>query len=190
MKQLSESLKQQVRLLRPAQESVASESLNDGTRAEFIAAMSRRVSTVNLVTTDGDHGRFGLTVTSMASVSADPPLLMIGINRKSPLCGAITLNRRFAINALAVDQQRLADSFAGFDELGRNYDFSLADWTRGRLEQPLLCGATAQFECVLLSRSDAGSHRLFIGRVLNAASGQSPALCYSERDYKCAASLA
>ncbi len=153
-------------------------------RKDFLAAMGRRVSTVNLVSTGGHGGRFGLTVTSMSSVSAEPPVVMIGINRKSPLCDAINVNRCFVINVLSVQQQHLANSFAGFHPEDRNYDFDLAHWKNGITEAPVLTGGTATFECSLLSHQDVGCHRLFMGTVLAAGHGVEDALCYGQHSYK------
>ena len=61
-------------------------------RDAFVEAMSRAVSGVSIVTTDGQAGRFGQTVSAMSSVSADPPLLLVCINRKSPTCTAGSLS--------------------------------------------------------------------------------------------------
>lgn len=154
------------------------------TRQAFLNAMSCRVSSVNLVVTDGDAGRFGLTVTSMCSISADPPVVMIGINRKSPLCDAITRNCSFVINVLSVAQRCLADSFSGVGPKQSIYDFSQATWLSGKTNSPILLGGTASFECDLASFQDVGSHRLFMGSVLWATQGSTPALCYSERSYQ------
>ena len=159
-------------------------------RKEFLGAMGRRVSSVNLVTTDGGAGKYGLTVTSMCSVSADPPLVMIGINRKSPLCGAITDNRCFAVNVLSVAQQALADTFAGFGPEGAAYDFSLAGWQEGESGAPILDDCTAWLECALDTFVDAGSHRMFMGRVVRAGQGSRPALCYGGRSYRRARKIA
>ncbi|MEH6578544.1 MAG: flavin reductase family protein [Amphritea sp.] len=159
-------------------------------KRDFLTAMSRRVSSVNLVTTNGIAGLYGLTVTSMCSVSAEPPMVMIGINRKSPLCEAITQNHCFVINVLSVGQQHLADCFAGFGPDGEVYDFSQASWLSGVTGSLILENATAFFECTVASYRDVGSHRMFIGNVLRAHHGTESALCYSERSYKCAQSLA
>lgn len=152
----------------------------------FISAMSRRVSSVNLVTTDGLAGRFGLTVTSMCSVSAEPPLVMIGINRNSPMCQAISANGCFAINVLSIAQKHLADSFAGVGSQSQCYDFSQAQWVPGRTGSPILAEGAVSFECELASYQDVGSHRMFLGRVIEALQGSNATLCYSERAYKVA----
>ena len=158
----------------------------DEIRQDFLDAMSCRVSSVNLVVTDGPGGRFGLTVTCMSSVSADPPMVMIGINRKSPLCDAVSENGCFSVNLLSTEQKHLADSFAGMGPEHTKYDFSQAQWQRDHNNALMLADGAAAVACELESYHDVGSHRLFMGRVLSARQGGSPALCYSERSYKCA----
>ena len=56
---------------------------------DFRAAMGLAATGVSVVTTDGPSGRFGLTVSAVSSVSADPPLVLICINRKSPAIAAL-----------------------------------------------------------------------------------------------------
>src|SRR5690242_13985198 len=71
-------------------------------RAEqFTAAMGLAATGVSVVTTDGLQGRFGLTVSAVSSVSADPPLVLVCINRKSPAVAAVDGNGVFAVNLLS-----------------------------------------------------------------------------------------
>jgi flavin reductase (DIM6/NTAB) family NADH-FMN oxidoreductase RutF len=95
---------------------------------EFTNAMRRAVSGVSIVTTDGDFGRYGLTVSSMTSVSAEPPMLLVCVNRNNLLHDAIAGNRRYAINVLGSRHRALAASFAGSAEHGAAYDFDADDW--------------------------------------------------------------
>jgi flavin reductase len=156
-----------------------STSLRDG----FIDAMSRAVTGVTIVTTDGELGRFGQTVSAMTSVSADPPMLLVCINRKSPIRHAISEHRVFAVNVLRSDQRRLADTFAGRPRQGSPYDFGLARWSAAKTGAPLLSGAIAQFECALEAGYDVGTHTIYIGNVVAAHSALGAPLVYSRRGY-------
>jgi flavin reductase len=151
------------------------------TQTSFLSAMGAAVASVNVVTTDGAMGRLGLTVSSMASVSASPPMLLICIDRRSPLVRAIAGNRVFAVNALGVRQVAVAETFAG--RADRPYDFDVASWERGGTGVPLLVGAAARFECVVSSTVDAGSHTIVIGDVLASDRHAVRALGYSRREY-------
>jgi len=153
------------------------------TMNSFTNAMRRAVSGVSIVTTDGNHGRYGLTVSSMTSVSADPPMLLICINRHSVAHDAIVANRRFAINVLAAHHQDVAAAFAGSTTLGPAYDFESGVWSVTASGLPRLVDPAAIFECELESSMHAGTHSIFLGRVAHAQSRDIAPLAYSNREY-------
>lgn len=153
------------------------------TQTSFVSAMGAAVTGVNVVTTEGAMGRLGLTVSSMASVSAAPPMLLVCIDRRSPIVRAIQTHRVFAVNALGARQAAVAETFAGRPQAGEPYDFGVACWEPGGTGVPLLVGAAARFECLVASVHDAGTHTIVVGDVM--ASDRSPlhALAYSRRTY-------
>jgi flavin reductase len=152
-------------------------------RAAFIEAMSRAVAGVTVVTSAGGDGRFGQTVSSMCSVSADPPLLLACINRTSQTYQAINRYGVFAVNVLRADQRRVAEVFAGRTRSDTPYDFGCAVWEEAVTGSPLLVGAVARFDCVLETVTDAGTHRIFVGRVVASSSGPGTPLVYGQRGY-------
>ena len=151
--------------------------------SEFVEAMRSAVTGVNIVATDGAAGRYGVTVSAFSSVSAEPPMVLVCINRSSPVSAALTRNRAFAVNVLATSQQSLADSFAGRPGAGAPYDFGAACWSAGTTGAPFLSGAVAGLDCALVTTVDAGTHRIFIGRVVNVAKAANDPLLYSNRTY-------
>ena len=160
-------------------------------RDAFIAAMRACVTGVAVLTTDGPGGLFALTVGSMASVSADPPLLSVGVARRSPVARAARANAAFALSVLSAGQSALADTFAGRPAAGRAYDLRAARWDAGpAIGLPLLAGATARFECELAAAVDAGSHVVLLGAVRAAQQGSAPALAYTRRAYAALVPLA
>ncbi len=161
------------------------EALNEAsvTPVEFTQAMGAAATGVTIVTTDGVAGRMGLTVSALTAVSAEPPLLLACLNRKNPSVGAITQNGRFAANILGDMQHDVAQVFAGRPVAGGPYDFSRHEWTEGRSGVPLLKGAAATFECEIESIHDAGTHRIFIGRVTAVVRGSAMPLLYSNRRF-------
>ena len=152
-------------------------------RAAFVGAMAAAVSGVNVVSTDGPGGRFGLTVSAMASVSADPPLLLVAIARRSPIVAAIRSNGAFGVSVLGVHQSAIADTFAGRPESGEPFDFACARWETAASGAPLVADAAARFDCEVSETVEAGSHTLVIGAVRHAARGAAPALAYTRRGY-------
>jgi flavin reductase len=153
------------------------------TTANFIAAMGAAATGVSIVTTEGLAGRFGLTVSAISSVSAEPPMLLACVNRKSPAVAAIDRNGRFAVNVLGLNSKDVAEVFAGRPRDGKPYDFERHGWEEGAMGQPVLTNATASFECEIECSQDAGSHRIFIGRVVNAKLNSADPLVYCNRAF-------
>ncbi len=153
------------------------------TPGNFVTAMAAAACGVSIVTTDGLAGRFGITVSAVASVSAEPPLVLVCINRRSPAAAAVDANGVFAVNLLSAEQRTLAMTFAGRPAAGDPYDFSAADWQAGVTDAPLLSDASAAFECEVERAFDAGTHRIVIGRVLAARRTAVPPLLYSDRRF-------
>lgn len=152
-------------------------------RKAFVDAMSSAVTGVTVVTTAGKAGRFGVTVSAVSSVSADPPMVLACINRRSPACTAVRENKVFCINILATEQRHIADTFAGRPAEGAPYDFNSAEWNAAISGAPNLMGAISSFDCVLETACDSGSHTIFIGKVVAIRRGAGKALLYTERAY-------
>jgi flavin reductase len=151
---------------------------------DFVAAMGRAATGVSVVTTDGPMGRFGLTVSAVSSVSAEPPLVLVCVNRKSPAVAAVEGNGVFAVNLLAAEHRAYAETFSGRPREGRPFDFANHDWREGETGLPLVRDATAAFECVVHDQLDDGTHRIFIGRVVAAHSGAADPLVYCNRAFR------
>ena len=150
---------------------------------DFIDAMASAVTGVSIVTTDGPAGRFGITVSSVSSVSADPPLVLACINRRSPACGAVRENGVFCVNLLSTAQQELANTFAGQPSRGEAFDFGGARWSPGLDGAPRFGGAVSTFDCVVEQAHETGSHTLFIGRVVSVSGSAADPLLYTRRRY-------
>jgi len=142
--------------------------------------MANAATGVTVVATDGPAGRRAQTISAMCSVSADPPTLLVSVNRRSPLTAALAANGVFCVNVLAEHQACIADTFAG-RRGERSYDFGCASWTPGI---PVLAESAASFSCVLARTVAVGTHLLFVGEVTDAtASGRAP-LAYHDRGYR------
>src|SRR5215207_6280782 len=152
-------------------------------RAQFIEAMSQIVSGVSIVTTDGPAGRYGLTVSSFCSLDADPPMVLVCINQRSPVLQAILQNQVLAVNVLADRHAELADSFAGRPRRGAAYDFNRAAWTTGETGAALLEGAVALFDCELAEHYEAATHVIFTAFVRRSQYQPATPLLYTSRTY-------
>lgn len=155
-------------------------------RQNFVDAMSRVASTVNVVTTDGVHGQGGVTVTAMSSVSADGPnpQLLICLHHAGKTCTKILKNKTFCVNLLRESQHPIADFFAGrtSDSDAQNkYNQGWVEMEGGatRLSDPL-----AAFGCHVRSAEQVGTHYVIIGSVEDVfAAKHDQALIYANRSY-------
>ena len=145
-------------------------------RDMFICAMRKAVSTVCVVATAGPTGRFGVTVSAMTSVAADPPSVLVCIKRGNFVIPAATGNGCFAVNFLREGQEEIADVFAA-------NRFSCAEWISLATGSPILAEAAASFDCILAEQVEFGSHPLLIGSALEGKYGRDPPLLYHNREY-------
>jgi len=163
-------------------------------RASFLEGMSRAATFVAVATTDGEAGRYGVTVSSLTSVSADgdQPSLLLCVHHLSPVGAAILKNRAFCANLLAEDQQDLSNLFAGRGGSADHADrFTGTPWDAGEIGQPCLDGATATFECRLATALLWETHHIMVGRVVSVRLSDKPsALLYGQRAYRKAIHLA
>lgn len=117
---------------------------------------------VTIVTAADRDGRpYGFTANSFASVSLDPPLLLVCPARGASCLPAIVESGHFAVHVLAREQQALAERFSR-----RNADrFQSLGWTADAAGAPRIPGACARFSCALEHRHGGGDHEILIGRV-------------------------
>ncbi len=156
-------------------------------KSKFLEAMSRGSTFVTVITTDGEAGRYGVTVSSMTSVAADgaAPTILACIHQQSPAATAILANKYFCANILHEGQQHISDVFSGRQMAGHAQRFDSIQWSKGADGQPVIAGATANFECVLRTSLLWETHHVMIGHVLAVHLNEDPkALLYGQRGYR------
>ena len=126
---------------------------------------------------DTDGVPWGLTVSSFTSVSLDPPLVLVCIDRDSDTHEKILEASGFGISVLSVDQTRVASRFAVDPSHGR---FDEVGWHMGRSGYPLLKGAAAWLECDLHEVHSGGDHSIILGRVRETGVTDEPSMVYHE----------
>ncbi len=132
--------------------------------AEFKNAMRHVPTGVTVVTSLKDGEPRGMTVNAFASVSADPPSLLICINREARSYLYIASSRIFCVNVLAGDQRPLAEHFSG---KVRERQFEAIEYDVDVTGAPVLRGAIAHFDCEVAQEHHSGSHSIMIGRVVS-----------------------
>lgn len=155
-------------------------------RTRFLEGMSRVAAAVTVATTDGEAGRYGVTVSSMTSVSADTsrPSLLISVHHLSPACEAIRRNRRFCANVLSSSQAHVSDLFSGRLKHLNDDRFGAVAWHGAATGSPLIDGAVVALDCELKTALLWGTHFIFIGEVerIELSEQRSP-LVYANRGY-------
>ena len=145
--------------------------------------MSRAAASVSVVTTEGDAGRDGVTVSSMTSVSADPPTMLVCINRESNSADLIQQNGAFCINLLRDDQAEISNVFASFCEPPGGDKFNVATWETAPSGAPRLVEALVTFDCKVVDCHRSGSHFIIIGEVIETRIDDGTPLIYGSRSY-------
>lgn len=149
-------------------------------RDRFISAMRQVAASVTVVTTDGDAGRCGATVSAFSSVSADPPTVLVCLYAESRIAAKVTENRRFCVNVLPEDSAEIADRFAGRHDSWVDDRFDGIDCRDAGA--PHITGATG-FQCDVQQAVRSGSHLIVIGHVRDVQDGDSAPLTYRDGAY-------
>jgi flavin reductase (DIM6/NTAB) family NADH-FMN oxidoreductase RutF len=132
-----------------------------------------------LTTRAADGTPHGLTVNAFCSLSLDPPLVLVAVDRACSLLDTFEIAERFAINFLSINQQDLSVRFSQLPE-GR---FEGVQWTPGVEGAPLIEGTIGSIECRTTSVIDAGDHRALIGEVVAASVGEGKPLVFFRSSY-------
>lgn len=155
----------------------------------FKQAMSQFASGVTVVTTACDGRDFGLTVSAFTSVSLDPPLVLVCIDRRLQAHEAIERSRIFAVNILCADQLELGMRFAGLrPEMADRFEgLKCATAITG---SPILPDSLGWIDCALWQRYDGGDHSIFVGEVLaSSTTAREAPLVYHNREWRQSAAL-
>lgn len=140
-------------------------------------------SGVTVVTRRHADGRpYGMTVSSFTSVSLDPPLVLVCVEREAGFMQELRPGLPFLVNVLGEDQQHLAKRFSKRPEEDR---FLGIDWEPGWSDVPHLKGTVASFACTLTQTVEAGDHFILLGAVTELHRHEGRALVWCERGYHC-----
>jgi 3-hydroxy-9,10-secoandrosta-1,3,5(10)-triene-9,17-dione monooxygenase reductase component len=151
----------------------------------FREVMGHFATGISVVTTlEGDRPQ-GITVNAFSSVSLEPALVMVALDRRRFITPMVRRAGRYAVNVLGGDQQALSDCFAHAPVSPGREDFCGASWHSGPTGLPLIDGSIATLECTVVETFGAGDHDLFIGRVDSLEQHREgvPPLLYYRRRY-------
>lgn len=141
---------------------------------EFRQVIGHFASGVAVVTASDEAGDHGTTVSSLCSLSVEPPRLIVCMNRNSSTGKVLEPGGWFGLNILADDQHELARLFATKAE-DKFRDVAVSHGPHGT---PVLDGALAVLECRVISETDGGTHAVLIGEVGYSSAAPGAPLLY------------
>ena len=156
----------------------------DVSSGDFRSAMRHLAGGVSVITVGRGKDITGMTVTSVSSLSVDPPALIVSINRDSSSWPLLKRHGFFGVNILTADQIDIAERFTGKGGLKGADRFAGAQWITGVSGVPLFVDALAAIECEAEDIVERHSHAIVIGRVLDMQiSTRTAALAYWQGQY-------
>jgi flavin reductase len=138
--------------------------------------MGQFATGVTVVTTDGEAGPHGLTANAVASLSLDPPLVLVAVEKSAHSVEYLRKNRCFAINILRLEQQEISRRFAAPGPK----NFTGLELTTAVTSAPILSDCLAFIDCRVADILPGGDHEIFVGEILAGEyHGGEPLLYYA-----------
>lgn len=145
----------------------------------FRGVMRQLAGCVTVISTEDNGELYGFTATAVCSVCAEPPTILIAVNKTARTHPHIDHKGAYAINILADGQKHIAEHFAG---KGDN-QFQTVEYTLGTQGVPLITGAAAHLECEIDQKIAIGTHTLFVGHVIGTGVETVKPLIYHDAKY-------
>ena len=163
----------------------AVEARDDIDAREFRSACGQFMTGVNAVTAIGQESvPAALVVNSFTSVSLDPPLVLVCIDRDTNSYQVMSTATRYAVHVLSAEQEWVSRRFTRSDLSGAD-KLDGVSWSPGLGGVPLLSDYVARFECRVIAGYDGGDHVIYLGEVEKMEVGDTdqPALGYFRGSY-------
>ena len=147
----------------------------------FRSVLGRFASGITVVTTrDAEQRDVGMTVSAFCSVSLDPPLVQVCVDREASLHAALLGSTRYGVSILAAEQEALSRRFATAESTRR---FDGIGYRRGESGVVLLDDVLAHLECRIVASHESGDHTMFVGEVESATARSTRPLLYYRGGY-------
>lgn len=140
----------------------------------FRHVVGHLASGVTVITTRTEQGPFGMTASSVTSLSLEPPMMLACLNKAAPTAAAVAAAGSYVVNVLGQGSEHLAAQFA----TPTPDKFAGVAVRTGTLGLPMLVGALAHLECRVVEEVTGGSHTIFLGSVVNADASDGRPLTY------------
>ena len=148
---------------------------------ELRNAMGLFATGITVITTKDTSGKpFGLTANAFSSLSLDPPMLLICVDKGVDCYACFDESKVFAVNFLSLTQEELSTRFAtkGIEK------FEGLSYRVGELGVALLDGALAHFECTVAHAHEGGDHTIYVGEVQRLVTMEGDPLLFYQGKYR------
>jgi len=142
--------------------------------------MGQFATGVTVVTTGGEAGLHGLTANAVASLSLDPPLVLVAVDKSASTLDYLKKNRCFAVNILRHDQEDISRRFA----TPGPKDFSDLKIATKSTDAPILADCLAYVDCRVVDILPGGDHEIFIGEIIGGKYHGGEPLLYHAGGYR------
>jgi flavin reductase (DIM6/NTAB) family NADH-FMN oxidoreductase RutF len=142
---------------------------------QFWQAIGQRATGSTIVTARSASGPAGLLGLSATHLCADPPTMLVSVDKRTSALPTILDARHFAVNYLPLEQRALADIFGGKSDVRGADRFAEASWTTLATGAPILQGAVGAIDCELVETIERYNVVMILGRVVATASDQQTA---------------
>ncbi|HUN67881.1 MAG TPA: flavin reductase family protein [Burkholderiales bacterium] len=157
--------------------------------AEFKLGMRSLAGAVSIISTSDGGRRFGMTATAVCSATADPPAVLVCVNRGTTTHDAIARSGVFCVNVLRYEDRELSGVFSGAQK-GESR-FRVDQWTQLATGAPVLVNSLVAFDCRVASSLVHGTHTVYLGEVAEVRIGRKgKPLLYADGQYARLATLA
>jgi len=147
---------------------------------EFRSALRCFSSGVTVVTLRDGDSLHGVTVSAFSSLSLNPPLVLVCIDKSAVAHDVFERTGRFVVNILREDQEDVSNLFAS----RLNDKFEKSKWRDGLLGVPVLGDTLGFVECELHESLPGGDHTIFVGRVVASGAENGKPLLYGQGGYR------
>jgi flavin reductase (DIM6/NTAB) family NADH-FMN oxidoreductase RutF len=156
---------------------------------QYKLGMRSLAHAVSVITAAHGGHRYGMTATAVCSATAEPPTLLVCLNKASATHGGVARAKAFCVNVLRAEDSDLSNLFSGAQSgEGR---FKSREWSRLATGAPVLVDALVSFDCRVVKKLVHGSHTIFLGQVEQVLFGRKGRpLLYSDGQYSKLVSLA
>jgi len=144
--------------------------------------MARVPAGVVVISAHSEDGYRGLTASSLVSISVDPPMVLVGLERESATRAAVAEAQAFNVSVLNRSQEFIADRFAGRAPV-MDPKWDGVPHRLGANGIPVVEGSAAWLECRLVEIRPAGDHDICVGEVTAASAGSGDPLVLWDRAF-------